>query len=473
MNESMTMKKLKILTTTGMLLTLSACALQPPPREAASPAPARWLHATQNEQQKNAEFTITRDWWRAFGSAELDGLIEAAQTQSFDVAAAAARVEQARATARIAGAALLPEVSASVDARRNGRLGGHAETTGTTYAAGIAASYEVDFWGRNRAIRDQAGALLRAAEFDRDTVRLTVTAGVASAWMQAIGLRERAAIAARSLDSAQRLLALVESRARAGAAMQLELAQQRGVVAAQQRVLAALQQQERDSRTALAILLGRDVASLTLTADDLAALQVPAIGAGLPSMLLARRPDIAQAEAQLRAADADIVAARAAMFPTLTLRAGISAGSNRSSTLFDNPVYDTAAGLLAPIFNAGRLAAGRDLAMAQREELLAQYRQAIVAAYGDVETALNAITGIDAQRVAQEEEARQAQRALTLAESRYRAGAETALVLLDAQRTLYGAQDAVAQLHMQRLQASVSLYRALGGGWQLPEAEAS
>lgn len=118
-------------------------------------------------------------------------------------------------------------------------------------------------------------------------------------------------------------------------------------------------------------------------------------------------------------------------------------------------------------------AAGRDLAIAQREELLAQYRQAIVAAYGDVEMALNTIAGIDAQRVAQEEEARQAQRALTLAESRYRAGAETALVLLDAQRTLYGAQDAVAQLRMQRLQASVGLYRALGGGWQLPEAEAS
>ncbi|HWV62831.1 MAG TPA: TolC family protein, partial [Oxalicibacterium sp.] len=229
----------------------------------------------------------------------------------------------------------------------------------------------------------------------------------------------------------------------------------------------------RDSRTALAILLGRDVASLTLATDDFAALQLPAIGAGLPSMLLARRPDIAQAEAQLRAADADVVAARAAMFPTLTLTAGIAARSNRSHTLFDNPVYDTAAGLFAPIFNAGRLAAGRDLAIAQREELLAQYRQAIVAAYGDVEIALNAIAGIDAQSVAQEEEARQAQRALTLAESRYRAGAETALVLLDAQRTLYGAQDAVAQLHMQRLQAAVGLYRALGGGWQLPEEEAS
>jgi outer membrane protein TolC len=168
----------------------------------------------------------------------------------------------------------------------------------------------------------------------------------------------------------------------------------------------------------------------------------------------------------LTAADANIIAARAAMLPSISLSGDINAGSNRLSSVFDNPVYSLAAGLAAPIFNAGRLAAGRDLAVAQREELLANYRRAIVAAFGDVETAMNAVSGIDAQRVAQEEELRQAQRALTLAESRYRAGAETSLTLLDAQRTLYAAQDTAAQLRTLRLQASVSLYKALGGGWQ-------
>jgi len=191
----------------------------------------------------------------------------------------------------------------------------------------------------------------------------------------------------------------------------------------------------------------------------------------LPADLLLRRPDIARAEAQLSSADANIIAARAAMLPRISLGGDITAGSNRVSSVFDNPVYSLAAGLAAPIFNAGRLAAGRDLAVAQREELLANYRRAIVAAFGDVEVALNAVAGIDAQRIAQEEELRQAQRALNLAESRYRAGAETSLTLLDAQRTLYAAQDAAAQLRTLRLQAAVSLYKALGGGWQLTARE--
>ena len=459
---------MKKLTMISALCVLSACAVQAPQTERPA-APAQW----QNAQHSHAAVAVTRDWWRSFGSTELDALIADAQEQSFDVAAAAARVEQARATARIAGAALLPEVSATINAGRTGRLGGDGGPTGMAYAAGLSAAYEVDFWGRNRAVRDQASSLLRAAAFDRDTVRLTVTAGVASAWLQAVGLNERQAIAERSLASAQRLLDLVESRARAGAATPLELAQQRGVVAAQQRTLAAIRQQAGDSRTALAILLGRSLSDVQLLTTDLAALRAPDIAAGLPSTLLVRRPDIARAEAQLLAANANILAARAAMLPSLFLSAGIDAQSGRARTLFDNPLYSVAAGLTAPIFNAGRLAGGRDLAVAQRQELLAIYRQAIVAAFGDVETALNAVSGIDAQLLAQHEALQQAQRALTLAESRYRAGAETSLTLLDAQRTLYAAQDADAQLRTLRLQAAVSLYKALGGGWQMASAGSS
>ena len=246
----------------------------------------------------------------------------------------------------------------------------------------------------------------------------------------------------------------------------MELAQQRGVLAAQMRARAAIRQQAEDSQTTLAVLLGRNPSLLSLAVTDLKSLQAPTTGAGLPADLLTRRPDIARAEAQLARADANVIAARAAMLPRITLGGDMTAASNRVSSVFDNPVYSLAAGLAAPIFNAGRLAAGRDLALAQREELLANYRRAIVAAFGDVETAFNAVAGIDAQRTAQAEELRQAQRAFNLAESRYRAGAETSLTLLDAQRTLYAAQDAAAQLRTLRLQASVSLYKALGGGWQ-------
>jgi outer membrane protein TolC len=154
------------------------------------------------------------------------------------------------------------------------------------------------------------------------------------------------------------------------------------------------------------------------------------------------------------------------MLPRVTLGAGVGMANGRLRALFDSPLYSLAAGLAAPIFDAGRLAAGRDLAVARREELLAGYRAAVVAAFGDAATALDAVSAIDRQRDAQAQALAQARRAFTLAQSRYRAGAETLLVLLDAQRTLHAAQDASVQLKALRLQASVALYRALGGGWQ-------
>lgn len=155
------------------------------------------------------------------------------------------------------------------------------------------------------------------------------------------------------------------------------------------------------------------------------------------------------------------------MLPTVTLTASVGTGSDRIQRIFDNPLYSIAAGLTAPIFNAGALAAGRDLALAQQQELLAGYRQSIITAFADVERALNASAGVDAQTLAQDQELREARRTLQLAESRYRAGAgaETSLVVLDAQRTLYAAEDEHVQLHLARLQAAVTIYRSLGGGW--------
>ncbi|XAH21235.1 efflux transporter outer membrane subunit [Xylophilus sp. GW821-FHT01B05] len=400
-----------------------------------------------------------------FGSDELRALLARGALQSLDLAAAQARVRQAQAQARIAGAALLPELAGNLAADRQARLGGQA-VDGSSYSAGLSARYELDFWGRNRALQDSALQSLRASAFDRDTVRLTVTAGIASLWLQAVGLQERSDIAGQNLASAQRLLAAVESRARAGAASPLELAQQRGLVAGQQRSLAALRQQAGDARTALAVLLGGPVPGAAPGPASLATLRLPVWDAGLPSQLLTRRPDIARAEAALAAANANIAAARAAMLPSLSLTAGIGLGSDRLRTLADNPLASLAAGLTVPIFNAGRLAAGRDLAQAQREELLANYQQSIVAAFGDAEVALNAVGALDAQIAAQTEEHTQAERAFTLAESRYRAGAETLLTLLDVQRTLYAAQEAAVQLRLERLQASVGVYRAFGGGWR-------
>lgn len=445
---------------------LCACATTPPPQAATTLAlPAQW--GTPGAAG-GAAGSISPDWWRSLGSAELDALVQAAQAQSLDAAAAAARLRQAEAAARQAGAALLPAVTASVDAGRQARFSGGSSTDGTAanrYAAGFAASYEIDFWGRQRAGHDAALARLQASAFDKGTVGLTLTAAVADAWLRLVGGRERLAIAGLNLQGAERVLALVDARARAGAATPLERAQQRGLVATQRQAIEALRQQVQGQHTALAVLLGQATPP-PVQADTLAGLQPPSIGAGLPAELLVRRPDVARAEAQLAAAHADLRAARAALLPRITLGAGLGVGADRLGRAFDHPLYSLAAGLTAPIFDGGRLAAGADIQEARRDELLAQYRAAIVAAVGDAEVALQAVAGTDAQTTAQAQVLEQAQQAHALAQVRYRAGADTLLTLLDAQRTLYAAQDNAALLRQARLMASVALYKALGGGWQ-------
>ncbi|HEY0295458.1 MAG TPA: efflux transporter outer membrane subunit, partial [Bordetella sp.] len=443
------------------LLVLGGCGLPIARTGAGLDLPAAW----QAPAAPGA--AIDADWWRGFGSAELSGLVETAGAGSFDVAAAAARVRQADALARVAGAALLPEVDGGASAERSKGVGYPGLTS---YTVGLSASYELDIWGANRAARQAAVDTLAATAYARDAVALTLTAGVADTYLQTLALRERAAIARQNLAAGERILAFVASQYRAGATTALDLAQQRTLAAQLRQAVAQRDQQARDSLTALATLIGRPPQGFAIDAAALGALAAPAMDAGVPSDLLARRPDVALAERQLAAADADVTVARAAMLPAITLTASAGVGSDRLSGLFDHPIHDLAAGLAAPIFNAGRLAAGRDLALAQREELLADYRKAIVNALGDVETALNAIDGVARQQQAQDEALAQAREAVRLAESRYRAGAETLLTLLDAQRTLYDAQDQAAQLRLARLQASVALYKALGGGWQIQHA---
>lgn len=339
------------------VVLLAACA-SPEPRQSIAALelptlPQRW-HNTP------VLASITRDWWRAFGSDELSALVQAAQAQSHDVTTAVARVRQAEASARMAGAALLPVVTASVGASRKGRLGGHSNEEGNSFGPSLSASYEVDLWGRLGAERDGAAASLQASAFDRDAVALTVTAGVASAWLRAVALSERLSLADDNLKTARRLLVLIESRARAGGSTALEVAQQRTLVASQRRTLAALRQQADDARTAVTLLLGQPEA-VSIAQRSLDTLTLPSVAPDMPSALLTRRPDIASAEARLAAADADVAAARAAMLPGLSLTAGIGTGGTQLRQMLDNPVYSLAAALAAPIFNGGRLAAARDL----------------------------------------------------------------------------------------------------------------
>jgi NodT family efflux transporter outer membrane factor (OMF) lipoprotein len=454
-----------------LCLVLGACG-SPAQRPASGlQPPAAW----QSPPAENAT-RDNRQWWTQFGSPQLDQLIEQARRDSFDLAAAIARVQQAQAGTVIAGGSLLPEIKAGMNANRQKLLRGNgysqldADSSNKAvdyFDANLSASYEIDFWGGKQASRDSAQFAWQASVFDQATVELTLLSSVANIYAQSLSLREQSRIAELNLANAQNVLKLVQARFDAGSATALELAQQKSLVAAQQRQLPMVQQQARDARISLAALLGRPVQALSLGQEQFDQLSWPAIDAGVPSQLLSRRPDIARAEARLAAAQADVSIARAAMLPTVTLSAEIGSGADRAGDILRSPFYNLTAGLLAPVFNNGRLGAERDKAMARQEELLETYRGAIINGFADVEKALNNIRGLDEQRQWQSEELNQAQTAFDIAQSRYQAGAEDWLTVLETQRTLYAAQDLNVQLRLSRLQASIALYKALGGGWQV------
>ena len=452
-------------------LLLAACSSPAPHLDSGVQPPSAWQSAANHGALQS-----NRQWWTQFGSPELERLVEQARVGSYDLAAAVARVRQAEASATIAGAPLLPELKAGLNANRQKLIHGKGYSQLDVspenrsldyYDAELSASYEIDFWGGKRAARDSAVFGVQASEFDRATVELTLLSGVANSYTQALALREQARIAELNLANAQNVLHLVQTRFDAGSATALELAQQKSLVAEQQRRLPLVQQQAREALISLAALLGQPVQTLPLPKQSFAQLHWPDIASGVPSDLLSRRPDIASAEARLAAAQADVTVARAAMLPKVTLTASLGSGADLAADLLRTTFYNLSSGLTAPIFNNGRLSAERDKAKARQDELLETYRGAIINGFADVEKALSSIRGLDEQRQWQSEELNQAQTAFDIAQSRYQAGAEDLLTVLQTQRTLYAAQDLNVQLRLSRLQASIALYKALGGGWEV------
>ena len=453
----------------GVCLLLNACTGNPPSVDSGLAPPPAWQYA-----ERDATQATNQRWWTHFGSPPLNRLIDQARRDSYDVAAAMARVRQAQASAVIAGAPLLPEVKFNLTASREKLLRGSGNAsldatdsnkTVDSFGANLSASYELDFGGGRFAPRDSALQSLRASEFDQATVELTLLSNVADRYAQTLAAQQRQQIAELNLANARNVLDLVQTRYSAGSATALELAQQKSLVAGQQRQLPLIAQVAEESRITLAALLGQPVQALDLGTEPFQALTWPSIGPGVPSQLLSRRPDLARAEAQLAAASADVTVARAAMLPSVTLGATVGSGAYKAEDILRSPFYNLTSGLVAPIFNNGRLSAERDKARARQDELLQTYRGAIINGFADVEKALSSITRLDQQRQWQAEELQQAQAAFQISESRYQAGAEDLLTVLETQRTLYAAQDSNVQLRLSRLQASIALYKALGGGW--------
>ena len=449
-------------------LALGACATSGNP-----PAPAPGMPGAWSESGAPDAASPVRDWWRSFGSAELSGLIDASLSASPDMAIAAEHVRQAEAQVRIAGSTLFPVLNfGAATARHETRPQGGIWSGDNSSSAALSASYEIDLWGRNASGVRAAQSSLSATRFDQETVRLTLVAGVASAYFQVLSLRGRLVIARENLAIAERVFKVVDSRVRNGAASALDLARQQAAVLTQRAAIPPLELQERQTLFALAILLGRAPEGFDTAASAVTGLAVPRVAPGLPAQLLVRRPDLASAEAQLAAANANVAAARAALLPGIGLTGSVGLASDVLLNFLNGPTAALAIGasLLQPIFDGGRLRAQVNVATSYERELVENYRKAVLAALADVESALAAGGRTAEQELLQEKVVEQARLALRLAEIRYREGADDLLTALDAQRTLFQAEDQLAQIRLSRLQGSIGLFKALGGGWMMPES---
>lgn len=428
---------------------------------------------TWNAPEVATENTVPPDslWWQAFGSAELDRLIRQAFDQSPDLAAMAERVFQAEQQARIAGSSLLPSLNLSGGTGARVTDGDDSSRRSESTSATLNASYELDVWGNLAASREEAEASFRATAFDYDTVRLTLASSVATSWFQLLAQEEQLRVARENLGIAERTEQIVDARYRNGAASRAELLRQQTEVLNQRASLVPLQLQYRQTRSALAVLVGASPLGFNTdtTGKTLLAIMLPSADVGVPSDLLTRRPDLAREEARLQAADANVEQARTAFLPSVSL--GLSAGASNADLLtLANPV-ETAGWTLSlaqTLFDGGRLDAQQAISESQRLELVENYRSAILTALQETDDALDRVQTSQHREELQQTVNERAARTLELTELRYREGSDELLTLLDAQRTLFQTRDQLVQLRLARLVATVDLYKALGGGWSYP-----
>jgi outer membrane protein, multidrug efflux system len=450
--------------------TLAACSTNPAYQRPAIATTEAW----QQSDDKQPAAWPAPDWWTAYRSPQLDTLIAQALRANFDLGAAVARMQQADAQVRIAGAALLPSVGIGGEVSRERQPPTRSRTatseTSTLQQVTLNAGYELDFWGKNRAALNSAKASALASQYDRDTIALSITSAVATTYFQILALHDRLAVANANFTDARNILTILRARLAAGIATALDVAQQETAVATLSATIPPLQSELQRNIDALAILVGQLPERFDVSPGTLADLSIPAVTPGLPSQLVSRRPDIAEAEAQLVAANADIAAARAAFFPSvqLTVEGGFESAALASSLGPASALFTLAADVTQPLFEGGRLRGQYRLSQARYDELVQMYRKSVVSAFADVEDALAATRQTGEQEARQAQAAAAARRAHDISIAQLRAGTADQLAVLTAQTALFNAEDALVQVKLARLQATVGLFQALGGGWQTP-----
>ena len=447
-------------------LALSACNLGPRYHKPQIPPPPAW----RGDEVSGTAAWPSADWWKGFSSPQLDLLIDEAQHSNDDIAAAIARVREADAQARIAGAPLLPEISgtASATRQRELNLAAPGTTTANVFSPLLNASYQLDFWGKNRAALDAARLAAAASRYDRVTVELSVMTSVASTFFQAIEAQDRLKVAQDNLVSAESILKGLRLELKVGTITALDVAQQETTVAVLNASIPPLQQQLLQSIDALAILVGKPAEEVNITTGTLKALAEPQVIPGLPSELLTRRPDVAEAEAQLMSANASIAVARASFFPSIDLTASGGYASTALSSLF-NPasrVFTLSGELTQPIFQGGALTGQYAYSKARYAELLADYHKTVISAFSNVEDALVSLQQTDLQYQRQADAVAKARRAYEITQRQFHIGTINILTVLNTEAALFTAEDTLVQVKYAHLAALISLFNALGGGWQ-------
>jgi multidrug efflux system outer membrane protein len=446
---------------------LSGCAMLEPRLPAADAGvPASWpLPSHGSVPVADAPAVADVGWRDFFVDDRLEQVIALALDNNRDLRVAMLNVERARNQYRIVRADRMPSVGVTGQMER---VGGDVPTTEQYSVTLGVAAFELDLFGRVRNLSQAALQQYLAVEQNQRSAQLALVAQVAGSWLALGADQQSLAIARDTLDSYQVSLELARKMFELGATSELQLSQTRTLVETARADVARYTGQVAQGINALNLLAGQNVdAALLPSTLDLASSGVAALPAGVPSDVLLRRPDVMAAEYQLRGANANIGAARAAFFPSISLTGGIGSASGELSDLFASgtKVWSFIPQINLPIFQGGRLRANLGMATADRDIALAQYEKAIQAGFRDVADALVLSQTLAEQRSAQEDLLAAAQKAHDLSQARYDAGLDSFLVLLDARRSLYAARQAVVGTQLAEQANRITLYKVLGGGW--------
>lgn len=445
--------------------SLTGCNLAPSYIRPTLDIPKDWSDKAPYDKEKQTDIPSPTDWWKLFKHPELEKLIAESLIKNHDLKAAFHRVSQARATEKIATTSLFPAIGITADISRNRKR----SISGTTsfsdgYTAGSDISYELDLFGRNRTQASYTRSLTKASLYAHQALMLIITSDVALAYTEILTLNGQIHVASQQLDNAKEILRITEARLFEGQISALEVAQQKTELSNQQANIASLENQRSQALHRLAVLVGTVPQSLTIPKANITKLVFPRFPISRPATLLTRRPDIQEAETRLIAAHANIGAARAAFFPSLSIGAGVA--------LATSPVQgpaSTAASLLSsatvPIFQGGRLKGGLLFATAQRDELIETYKKTILVAFQETENALANEKSAGKRVKAYTTAVAEARLAYQIAREQLDAGRIDFISVLDTQRSLLQAEDALIRARYEKISATVQLVKALGGGW--------